>query len=448
MFHGPDNELVEVVINGESINYLLPDSKKDWIIEGNAGDDTISIQVSAPFILKGESGDDTLKGGAKDDVLIGGSGSDTIRGFGGHDWISGDGNKDHLYGGEGNDIIYGNSAEDTIRGGPGCDLIDGGDGDDTIWGEKGDDQLYGESGRDRIFGGPGNDLLFGGGGNDILRGDDGDDILTGNSGTDELQDTSYLNAEEYDDLRVAEAKAIEEEFGVDVGDGGRKWTRRELGFLRSSLELLPDKVLDMWEGRLETLTYMRKEIFSLAALHPYATDYGASGLNSTACWIYDLGWGHADDKVEGAFMATIVHETGHAYKKSPALSSSEWSDFKELSGWSGGDPDPSAEFVSSYAETNADEDWAESFEHYFLDPEELKADARSKYDFLNDMFGLYEDPEAFPVAPPGGTETAPAPAPGGTLSPAPDSGDGPPAQIGPSVGPEGGTRRPRAPMTP
>ncbi|MBU0608246.1 MAG: calcium-binding protein, partial [Armatimonadetes bacterium] len=364
-FHGPNNELVEVIINGEHINYLLPESQKDWIVEGLAGDDTISIKAPGPFIVKGGDGEDTLLGGAYDDVLIGGSGGDTIRGFAGHDWISGDAHKDHLYGGEGNDVIYGNAGEDTIRGGPGGDLIDGGDGDDTIWGENNNDQLYGEAGNDRIFGGPGDDLIFGGAGNDILRGDDGDDLVLGDSGNDKIEGSSVMNAEQYENQRKLIAKGIEVGFGVEVGDGGRKWTIRELGFLKAALETLPNKVLDMWDGRPEKLTYMRKELFSLGCLHPYGTDYGASGLTSTAIWIYDLGWANPHEQVQDAFVATIIHETGHAYRKSPALTASQWKDWKALSGWADGQHDPNAHFVNDYAKTNADEDWAVSFEHYF-----------------------------------------------------------------------------------
>ena len=68
---------------------------------------------TAPGVINGTSGDDTL---------VGTPGDDTINGLGGNDSISGLGGNDSLSGGDGND---------TLDGGPGADTMDGGLGDDT-----------------------------------------------------------------------------------------------------------------------------------------------------------------------------------------------------------------------------------------------------------------------------------------------------------------------------
>ena len=69
----------------------------------------------------------------------------------------------------------------------------------------------------------------------------------------------------------------------------------------------------------------------------------------------------------------------------------QWKEWKELSGWKGSWPggtttDPNACFVSEYALNNAKEDWAESFELYFCDPETLKELCPKKYKFIHDIF--------------------------------------------------------------
>jgi Ca2+-binding RTX toxin-like protein len=68
----------------------------------------------------------------------------------------------------------------------------GGSGNDKIIGNAGINVLHGGLGNDTLFGGLGADSLIGGDGNDILRGDGGADNLDGGAGTDRV---SYINSD-------------------------------------------------------------------------------------------------------------------------------------------------------------------------------------------------------------------------------------------------------------
>ena len=386
---GPNGGMVQVYINGDLVNYMWEEDRSDRVIKGGAGDDTITIKNDASYVIYGEAGEDVIQGGEHSDVIIGGTGGDEIKGGNGHDWIKGCEHKDHIEGGPGNDVIYGNGAEDTLRGGVGNDILDGGDAVDTMWGDDGDDRLYGENGDDHMRGGHGDDLLRGGSGDDWLRGDPGADVLIGESGDDHYEDSASVSASDYENDREAEMEAIEDDFGVGVIDYDREWTPEELGFLRGTLQRMPSEVFDMWESLGGKVKYHRKEMCQLSG----EDEYSASGLTSTGIFLYDLNWCRNGNQVQDQWERTITHETGHAYKESPALTSAQWSDWRDLSGWEGywpnGTPDPSANFVSEYAETNAKEDWAETFEFYFCEWAALLHRAPEKFRFINDIFGKY-----------------------------------------------------------
>jgi Ca2+-binding RTX toxin-like protein len=90
-------------------------------INGNGGDDTISLAptVPVPATLRGGPGEDHLSGGAGNDKLVGGPGDDTLIGRGGND---------SLFGGSGDDKLLGGSGDDRLLGGSGNDLLLGGSG--------------------------------------------------------------------------------------------------------------------------------------------------------------------------------------------------------------------------------------------------------------------------------------------------------------------------------
>ncbi|MEM6613657.1 MAG: calcium-binding protein, partial [Cyanobacteria bacterium P01_C01_bin.72] len=142
-------------------------------------------------VIKGEGGNDTLRGGMKNDTIEGGNGDDTLIGFAGDDTLNGGAGSDRLYVAVDNDIIL-------------TDMQVTGDGTDKIssiefanlYGRAGDNLINatqantistvikGDAGNDTLMGSQMSDQIQGGSGNDFLEGGDGDDTLTGNDGVD------------------------------------------------------------------------------------------------------------------------------------------------------------------------------------------------------------------------------------------------------------------------
>jgi Ca2+-binding RTX toxin-like protein len=208
-------------------------------IQGGSGNDTLSGDTLANWIVGG-AGDDTLSGGGGADQLEGGTGTDTIsfatattpvlltlkRYIPAAITVGGAAqgsvrDVENILGGTGNDILAGDSlvnrieggaGNDTLRGGFGADVLDGGTGTDTVdFSDMSDPVVLTLAGAsfaqatvagladdmvrnvEAATGGSGNDLLAGsaavetlngGGGNDRLRGGGGNDILDGGTGTD------------------------------------------------------------------------------------------------------------------------------------------------------------------------------------------------------------------------------------------------------------------------
>ena len=170
-------------------------------INGQRGDDELSVAGPEGVDLSGGSGDDSLSGGGGDDVLDGFTGTDSLSGGRGFDVVtyfqdplSGkprpspvsitlDGLANDGSPGE-NDLIAddvegagaGAFAQNVIKGNARANSLGGGGdvfgygGDDGLRGGSLDDHIYGGAGDDRIDDGPdGHDVLYGGPGNDVLR---------------------------------------------------------------------------------------------------------------------------------------------------------------------------------------------------------------------------------------------------------------------------------------
>jgi hypothetical protein len=103
--------------------------------------DTGPRKISDPNygLLRGEKGDDEIRGGSE---LYGGEGNDVIYGFSGPDWIVGDNGDDVIHGGDDSDVY--------LDGGKGDDVIYGGDGNDEVLDDQGEDVLYGGNGNDHL----------------------------------------------------------------------------------------------------------------------------------------------------------------------------------------------------------------------------------------------------------------------------------------------------------
>ncbi|RZS36766.1 hemolysin type calcium-binding protein, partial [Limnobacter thiooxidans] len=198
---------------GDTITIAAPEGMviaPNVYINSGAGDDTVTAQGGADFLVGGV-GNDTLTGGAGVDTLLGGAGNDTL--------IGNDGEIDTLNGGDGSDT-YRIDLDDMIVEGAGLmgdvdtieiaatytlgasfenlTLLDveegednsftavGNSGNNVITGNAGDNQLLGLAGDDTIYGGEGTDFVSGGDGADMLHGDDGDDTISGGNGDDTL----------------------------------------------------------------------------------------------------------------------------------------------------------------------------------------------------------------------------------------------------------------------
>lgn len=94
-------------------------------INGNGGDDTITLaaNVPVPATLRGGPGDDKLSGGNGSDKLVGGPGNDRLTGAGGSDSLFGGSGDDQLSGGSGDDRLLGGSGMDVLLGGAGVNVV-------------------------------------------------------------------------------------------------------------------------------------------------------------------------------------------------------------------------------------------------------------------------------------------------------------------------------------
>ena len=219
---GATGNALTVAAGGSTL--IVSGSLQNVIVDGLAGDDTISIgDVSSVGFLQlivrggngndtltaaganigavrlslngdlgndtliGSNGNDTLNGGAGNDAASGGAGNDTIFGGLGNDQLGGGAGNDFIDGGDGNDFVNGDAGNDSILGGNGGDTLKGADGADTLNGGAGNDNLNGMAGDDSVLGGVGKDALAGGAGNDTLDGGRNDDTISGNSGDDKIR---------------------------------------------------------------------------------------------------------------------------------------------------------------------------------------------------------------------------------------------------------------------
>ena len=75
------------------------------------------------------------------------------------------------------------------------------------------------------------------------------------------------------------------------------------------------------------------------------------------------------------WLRTQTHETGHAVDYESQM-------FKLFGERSSRNPFGQGPYISDYAQTNAREDFAESYEEFFVDPENLKQTAPEKYEAI------------------------------------------------------------------
>jgi Ca2+-binding RTX toxin-like protein len=228
----------DLSLEGVNVENLKAEVAKNYILIGNALNNTITAA---------ESGDDTIDGGAGNDSLLGGEGSDSIVGGAGNDTLIGGKGNDTLEGGAGNDTYYltADVADDlTEAAGQGIDtvvtyqaytlganlenLVFLGSNEVNGTGNELANAINGSTGKNRLSGLAGNDTLNGGDGNDTLDGGSGKDVMRGGAGDDwyivgEAADTVSENAKDGEHDRVVSLIAAYalganiEELAFDVG---------------------------------------------------------------------------------------------------------------------------------------------------------------------------------------------------------------------------------------
>lgn len=400
----------DVLYGGGGDDELSGDSGDDRLI-GGGGHDVLNGGGDADE-LWGESGDDTLSGGDGDDSLYGGTGNDRLFGWNGRDELHGGAGDDYLRGNAAADLLFGDSGNDELHGGVGDDEIKGGAGDDVLYGGGGDDLLSGESGDDRLIGGGHDDTLYGGAGDDALFGESGDDGLFGGEGIDEIAPgsgadrvLSWAPDESFVDPDVwhfvdEEADAIirfHNTYSTYFGRTPADWTQQDVERVDEALKLLHR------EGPGVKLIHHRKG----GGLHTFRR-YGSNrsgGTGSGAIYLTNGQFGASDFYLR----SYVLHEMGHNWQQS--WSPDAYAAIQELVGWTtdpcqeqGDACDPTVEytkstkgdwwyqtsehgnFVSGYARSSLQEDFAETFAAYFAD--------KSGWGFYNDVnFSMDAFPE-------------------------------------------------------
>lgn len=367
---------------------------------GGEGRDTINGGDS-PDYIDGRGDNDTLSGGDGADRIYGGDGDDELHGNDNDDQLHGQHGDDTLYGGDGHDHLTGSNGEDELRGGKGDDRLEGEGNNDTLWGEEGRDTLYGGSGNDRLLGGDEIDVLFGNGGADSLHGGADLDYVYGGSGADrhlrKLGDADVFLDRTSRDARINFAKGSlrVDSMGTFVPE---VWSEAEIAQVDEAFEILVEATNS---NRL--LKTLRGGELTFSQVKAVETQVG--------------GWNSGDGRITlletNLSLGTIFHQIGYNFDNQHLLSNA----FRAISGWQpwplnlpippghnrGNDSptgarstwiyDTDAPFVSNYARTNPNVDFAETFEAYMF---EVVMDVRTDFN-LNGMEAKFAFIERFIV---------------------------------------------------
>lgn len=391
--------------------------RSDCRLYGGAGNDALYGYLGYDT-LSGEDGNDYLSGYTGNDTLLGGAGDDTLVGGGGTDQMFGDAGNDWLDGGVGGSAVYAdNTGNDNLFGGTGNDTLHASDwGDNTLHGGDGNDALYGYNGRDNLYGDAGDDALNGGGNDDGLFGGAGVDTLTGGSGDDRFLDRTWeqkilfitirrwqdnVTDKGSNDVRIGfqDGVQVTKTFAGQNGSytySGKAWSDREIEVLDDAFEVLHDatyntKLLKRKDGSEQIFTRQGVKTASSGGTFT-ASAWNSGGNVSFTDYAFDT-----DDEARG----TLLHEQGHNWDTE--YNAAGW---RAVSGWTqtnqsgnaayqqGSDASGSwwylktAQFASSYARTNPNEDFAESFGAYYMNRGGFSTgdvNVAAKATFMNNM---------------------------------------------------------------
>ncbi|MDF0598562.1 Ig-like domain-containing protein, partial [Psychromarinibacter halotolerans] len=211
---------------------FVDQSGADIFVNGGDGADTISrygsVVTDTAVLIDGGAGDDTITGTRYGlDTILGGDGNDSINGGTTSTWSGY--RPDSIDGGAGDDTIIGSGLDDTLEGGADNDSIEGNSGNDQIFGGTGDDIIRGGVGDDTIFGGgesgdgPGDIAIYSGtrAQYTVIGDQTGLQVIhnTGSDGTDVLTDVEVLRFSD-GDLPVATGFTGVDLLGTSGDDNG------------------------------------------------------------------------------------------------------------------------------------------------------------------------------------------------------------------------------------
>lgn len=180
---------VETIDGGPGINTIVSSGANNTL-------DFSSTNLVNIALIDGGAGNDTITGSGGSDVIVGNEGSDVLIGGDGDDvfqFTAGDSGYDRYVGGNGQDRVLGTSGSDvfliaTFTGDSRVELIDGDGGADSIVASNANNTLdFSEATLVDIVlidGGLGNDVITGSSGGDVIRGNVGTDTLVGLAGSD------------------------------------------------------------------------------------------------------------------------------------------------------------------------------------------------------------------------------------------------------------------------
>jgi Ca2+-binding RTX toxin-like protein len=404
------------MMGGEGSNILSGDGGAD-ILFGGSGIDFL-YGGDGNDMLAGGLGDDNMDGQAHDDTLIGGDGNDYVTGGNGNDQLYGDGGNDRLEGGSGNDTLRAGTGDDTLYGNNDTDTLIAGDGNDWLEGGAGNDTLYGENGRDRLYGGTGNDYLSGGDGNDGLYGGTGTNTYYGQDGADRflimsgerIMDSAAMDATiTFVNLPVTTINLTG--FGSCTFAAGA-WSEAEIMTIDTALNNLHSHTNNT--VLLETATG--------GAVTYQRAGAQTSGSGTIGGWNSGGGtiaFTNAGFSSEIWTCEVVYHEMGHNWDTQGE--NQFINDFRALSGWVNQASSPGAQYSASrasgdswwyntalagfarnYGRWNPMEDYATTWETYFLDKyhgtTNGNAAVQAKYDNLDRLFASVRTPDPSALA--------------------------------------------------
>jgi hypothetical protein len=148
------------------------------------------------------------------------------------------------------------------------------------------------------------------------------------------------------------------------------WTPDELAAVRRTLDPIPAPWL---EKNPSVLSIIRQD--ALQGAPASAPGHSKYDQSRRAIVVFDKGVYHAGSRRidEEQFKRSVLHELAHTL----LLRFPEW-----IKRW--GSETKNDGFVDEYAKTNPDEDFADTFSEFFIQPNETKRKAPKKYAFISD----------------------------------------------------------------